>query len=968
MPGPNGSFPYNLTDVGGELYFTANANASKVELWRTDGTEIGTVKVKDLAVTSINQLTPIVGSPSLLSNGSTPTTGRPNLSYRFDLIAVTLSGIERNFPIELSIDSLADNLKSGGLPLASFVDDINQSLNRGFQSQGLPTSAIHAQAIGGKLEFAINYSDFALVRFEGGAELGLESNQSSTTNLILEASRPLQDSLQKEQVFSISLTILGGEKIQLPIAIPPLGGGGTVRGDSGGSKDGDEVTVSSSTSEVAAALNEELRNELLAQGLPVDWVLFDVVQRDQIESLALLSKNDPRILDLQISTVPDLGFLGSEKTIGERRLLAASALSEEFQRSGIPPVSIPTEFEFVLSNGKRLPIRTQISLEKLADNQSTFDLAADLQQALSVEFVKAKLPENAVSVSVDQGRQSLAMSLTSESSLFHSIRIAADGLGVFGSAQQSAPSDIDLYFVATTREAGSELWVSNGTADGTVMIEATPGIMGTSPFQLTPIGQTLFFVGSSSEYARNVIYRYDGEGVPSIPSGQSGFREPNQLINAGGILAFVAQLQSDLFINTDREVYQFNGSTFTRLTNIPSTTSDPTQLTWFDGRLVFAAQDASSGSTSESGRVGRELWQVRLNEPYTQTVLANIGQVDTNPYTAMKYKVISYKSLNGIPIPVFGEEQVSFPGNVVSSSPFHLTAAGTQLYLSADDGSSGRELWVSQDIADFDLVTTQVADLAPGSASSSPWQMVGATTELGDGVFFVAGGTLYWTDGTGTGTAEVPGTQGLNPYDLRAVGERVFFRSQGYLWMGGVGGAIRLDVLPVPPLPLTVHVLRGEGDDLKTREDQVTPAVYSVSKEVTSALAEFDLTSAVRNALARGETRLTVRVENASSTQDLPILLAGLGLPGRTGLEIIPRVRGLVGDLYTEDGSLVAREKSIIDMRNLEADGYYLRVYSPVGALPEDLDFSITIDAPSKATPTRRRIAIVSMATKGRTW
>ena len=707
-------------------------------------------------------------------------------------------------------------------------------------------------------------------------------------------------------------------------------------------------------------MNDALRNELLAQGLPVDWVLFDVVQRDQTESLVLLSKNDPRILDLQISTVPDLGFLGSEKTIGERRLLAADALSADFLRSGIPPVSIPTEFEFILNDGKRLPIRTQISLERLADNQSAFDLAADLQDALRGELVKAKLPESAINVSVDQGRQTPALSLTSEFSLIHSIRVVADGMGIFGSAQQSVPSDVELYFVATTREAGSELWVSDGTADGTVMIEATPGIMGTSPFQLTPIGQTLFFVGSSSEYERNVIYRYDGEGAPSIPPGQSGFREPNQLINAGGILAFVAQLQSDLSINTDREVYQFNGETFTRLTNIPSTTSNPTQLTWFDGRLVFAAQDASSGLTSESDRVGRELWQVRLNEPFTQTVLANIGQVDTDPYTTVKYKVISYKSLNGILIPVFGEEQVSFPGNVVSSSPLHLTAAGAQLYLSADDGSSGRELWVSQDIADFDLVTTQVADLAPGSASSSPWQMVAASTELGDGVFFVAGGTLYWTDGTGTGTAEVPGTQGLNPYDLRAVGDRIFFRSQGYLWMGGVGGAIRLDVLPVPPLPLTVHVLRGEGDDLKTDEDQMTPAVYSVSKEVTSSLAEFDLTAAVRNALARGETRLTVRVENASSTQDLPILLAGLGLPGRTGLEIIPRVRGLVADLYTEDGSLVAREKSIIDMRNFEADGYYLRVYSPVGVLPEDLDFSITIDAPSQGyshpAPDRDRV------------
>ena len=35
-------------------------------------------------------------------------------------------------------------------------------------------------------------------------------------------------------------------------------------------------------------------------------------------------------------------------------------------------------------------------------------------------------------------------------------------------------------------------------------------------------------------------------------------------------------------------------------------------------------------------------------------------------------------------------------------------------------------------------------------------------------------------------------------------------------------------------------------------------------------------------------------------------------------------------------------------MRNLEADGFYLRVYNPDGPVAEDLDFQIAIDAPSQ--------------------
>ena len=47
-PGPVGSAPEWLTDVKGTLYFTARDRAHGYELWRSDGTAIGTVMVKDL--------------------------------------------------------------------------------------------------------------------------------------------------------------------------------------------------------------------------------------------------------------------------------------------------------------------------------------------------------------------------------------------------------------------------------------------------------------------------------------------------------------------------------------------------------------------------------------------------------------------------------------------------------------------------------------------------------------------------------------------------------------------------------------------------------------------------------------------------------------------------------------------------------------------------------------------------------
>jgi ELWxxDGT repeat protein len=47
-PGPEGSYPRHLTNVNGVLYLIANDGINGIELWKSDGTDAGTVRVKDI--------------------------------------------------------------------------------------------------------------------------------------------------------------------------------------------------------------------------------------------------------------------------------------------------------------------------------------------------------------------------------------------------------------------------------------------------------------------------------------------------------------------------------------------------------------------------------------------------------------------------------------------------------------------------------------------------------------------------------------------------------------------------------------------------------------------------------------------------------------------------------------------------------------------------------------------------------
>ena len=398
--------------------------------------------------------------------------------------------------------------------------------------------------------------------------------------------------------------------------------------------------------------------------------------------------------------------------------------------------------------------------------------------------------------------------------------------------------------------------------------------------------------------------------VLTQPTGQT-FTSPSNLINAGGRLAFTALPSGD-----DAQVYSYSGSSFTKLSNIvPSdTSSSPSNLAYFNGKVYFAARDHLDGSyTSGSGYAGRELWVADpLGATNNAIRAANLAGPDTNPTTI-------YLNLGGILIP-WGTN----PGTVYSSTPTSLTSAGGALFFSAENSSVGRELWRTTSGGSTGLV----ANLASGSGSSYPSQI----TAVGNRIFFAADGKL-WTMANASAAPTQIGLGGASPSLLTAAGDRLYFQAGGRLWTtdGTAEGTREFTQIIPPKVPLEVRVLAGEGDDQATDADKTAATVLTRSVEIGAEPVEVDITEAVKAALARGDTRLTVRIENPTGEDDVTLELAGPARASRTGLEVTPSSPVLVADLLAADGTVIEVGRPTIDIRAIESGTYYLRVYDPTG-------------------------------------
>jgi ELWxxDGT repeat protein len=168
-----------------------------------------------------------------------------------------------------------------------------------------------------------------------------------------------------------------------------------------------------------------------------------------------------------------------------------------------------------------------------------------------------------------------------------------------------------LFFTAVTSTSGAELWRSDGTDTGTVMIrDLTPGFSSSSPttpltsapLDLTEVNGSLFFSAFTSEFGAE-LYKSDGtfDGtvlVKDINPGASG-SEPAGLTNVNGALFFRANNGT-----SGMELFRSDGSSggtvlvrdlFPGVDSAGEPNSgSPIHMTNVNGTLFFSARDTSS--------------------------------------------------------------------------------------------------------------------------------------------------------------------------------------------------------------------------------------------------------------------------------------------------------------------------------------------------------------------------------------
>ncbi len=319
-----------------------------------------------------------------------------------------------------------------------------------------------------------------------------------------------------------------------------------------------------------------------------------------------------------------------------------------------------------------------------------------------------------------------------------------------------------VYFVADDGVHGAELWRTNGTPEGTKLVaDIYPGTQKSNIAQLTPMGPDLFFLADNGTIGRE-LYKIKGEGVELVKD-----IHPLTTSNITGLTAIKAPdgTYALYFAANDgsgSEPWRSLGTAdkTRRLADLVTGTggSSPSGFTILGSDVYFSAYRPETGF---------ELYKTNV---YSTTIdgdkeFVNISPDTTNTTSSSPsgLKQFGNKIYFRAHTPATGSELfetdgtvagtkmvVDFGATTTSGSCIPLTVALNSLFMTCVTSGFGQELYKLNDAKDG---VELVKDIYPGTGSSNITSMGIVNGKLILRALDINAGFEAWaTDGTSLGT------------------------------------------------------------------------------------------------------------------------------------------------------------------------------------------------------------------------
>lgn len=338
------------------------------------------------------------------------------------------------------------------------------------------------------------------------------------------------------------------------------------------------------------------------------------------------------------------------------------------------------------------------------------------------------------------------------------------------------------FFEANDGVNGFELWKSDGTPAGTVLVkDIFAGADSSFPVQLTNVNGTLFFNAYDGIHGTE-LWKSDGTTggttlVKDIRAG-SPSSAPGLFTNVSGTVFFVANDGVNGY-----ELWKSDGTAIgtTLVKDISAGGGSlPQYLRNVNGTLFFSADD---------GINGRELWKsdgTSAGTMLVKDIRAGAGMSYLARFTNVNGTLFFQANDGTTGIELWKSDGTSAGTTLVkdiragagTSAPDRLTNVNGTLFFRAYDATNDLELWKSDGTG---AGTTLVKDINPGAARSYPDYL----TNVNGTLFFSAndgvnGVELWKSDGTNAGTAlvkDIRAGSGSDPHFLTNMNGTLFFRA-----------------------------------------------------------------------------------------------------------------------------------------------------------------------------------------------